>query len=297
MYATCPTNIRRTREDHRHLDRQHATRARDHQRTRFKFSVVCAYSLFSNITIHARWLVDAPNPVDAPSRQKWIDSRTTRAPSEKRLTTKSGISTAQACVDTAIKKRSARTERIRRRWLSTGRQSRTGSGSAEQRQEDRDLHDMWTFDSAVTATRRRARLPHSGYHAFLQGHGSDMRGTLLSAIRYVKPRLVRNGEQTLPRSQRALQGWKKLAPCYARLPLQFVELICHGGDRFPRQLETVSARDYDRLFCCEQQTLFHPRVAWMPSSDIGSFCCVRPNAKFPAALRPSTSERCSTPRG
>ena len=73
--------------------------------------MVCAYSLCCNIAIHARWIASESNPADAPSRQRWIDAHTTCAPGEKRPATKSRITTAQACLDTAITTRSARSER------------------------------------------------------------------------------------------------------------------------------------------------------------------------------------------
>ena len=72
----------------------------------------------------------------------------------------------------------ARTERIRGRPLSAGRQGRTGSDAPELRQEHRDLHDMGTFDSAITATRRGARMPPPGllppriFARARVGHGS-----------------------------------------------------------------------------------------------------------------------------
>ena len=51
-----------------------------------------------------------------------------------------------------------------------------------------------------------------------------MASTLLCAIKHFDPRYGRNGEQTLPRSHRALQGWKRLAPSYARLRQSLVGL-------------------------------------------------------------------------
>ena len=52
----------------------------------------------------------------------------------------------------------------------------------------------------------------------------------------------------MPRYHRFIQGWKKLTPGYARLVLPLVALMCHGDDRPPRQLQTVCARGYYRLF-------------------------------------------------
>ena len=93
-------------------------------------------------------------------------------------------------------------------------QTRTGSDASGLRQEHRDLHDMETFDSATTTI---ARLPPSG---------------LLGPRVCARPRVDTENRRT--RAQFC----------------STISLISgadgHGGDRPPRQLETVCARDYDR---------------------------------------------------
>ena len=64
--------------------------------------------------------------------------------------------------------------------------------------------------------------------AFFQDDGSDMGCTLLMAIRHFEHRFGRRGEQTLPRSHRALQGLKKRSPSFARPPLPIVGLMGTG---------------------------------------------------------------------
>ena len=118
--------------------------------------VVCANSLFCNIAIQARWIASESNLADVPSRQKWIDARTTRAPGEEGPTTKSRLTPAQACLDTAVATRSAHTE--------PSKGVRAGSDGSELRQEHRDSHEVETFDSDATTTRRHtlSQLPPLG---------------------------------------------------------------------------------------------------------------------------------------
>ena len=139
-------------EDHCHLHRQHATRARDHQRTRFKFSShsVLSCCVCIHIAIHARWIASESNRADAPSLQKRINARTTCAPCEERLTTKSRVTTALACVDTC----------------SHGRHSLAAQSASEGGRsplEDKAVQQATLLGFAksiatFTATRRRARL-------------------------------------------------------------------------------------------------------------------------------------------
>ena len=64
-------------------------------------------------------------------------------------------------------------------------------------------------------------------HAFLQGHGSD-RSQVVISDQHFEPSFGRNGEQTLPRSHRALQRW--------------CGVDGHGGDLPPWKLETSRSR-------------------------------------------------------
>ena len=120
-----------------------------------------------------------------------------------------------------------------------------------------------------------------------------MKATLSSAVKHFEPRFGRNGEQTLPRSRRALQGWRKFAPVNARPPLPTVGLVDgHGRNRPPCQLETVRARDDDRPFrlpatqrvahASGTQIQYHPNQVWTPDSGTGVSSGVRPSAMFPA---------------
>ena len=84
-------------------------------------------------------------------------------------------------------------------------------------------------------------------NAFLQGHGSDVGATLFSVIKHFELRFGRNGEQTLPCSHRALQGWKKLAPSNAPQPLPLVGLMAVVGTALHAKLRLFRARDCDRL--------------------------------------------------
>ena len=129
--------------------------------------MVCAYSLCCNIAIHARWIASESNPADAPSRQRWIDAHTTCAPGEKRPATKSRITTAQACLDTAITTRSARSER-------GGRSPLEDNGAPE-------LHDHGALKGWKKLTPSYARLPPN---CRVDGHCV---GLLLQATDLVPP--------------------------------------------------------------------------------------------------------------
>ena len=119
--------------------------------------VVCAHS---NIAIHARWIASESHPADAPSRQKWINACTTRAPVKK--------GSRQSPESRLLRSASIRQSRhaLLVQDASEGGCSppkdKVRSDASELRQEHRDLHDMVTFNSAVTTTRRRARVPPSG---------------------------------------------------------------------------------------------------------------------------------------
>ena len=137
--------------------------------------VVCAYSLFCNISIEARWIASESNLADAPSRQQGLDARATRAPGEDKLTTQTKVASPQTSV-CAIATHSAGSQRDHWRPLFAGRHSCARSDFSELRQEHRGLHDMGTFE--VASTRRLARLPLS--RVFFQGYWADMGATLLS---------------------------------------------------------------------------------------------------------------------
>ena len=149
----------------------------------------CAHKACSaTCATHARWIASESNPADAPSQQKWIDARTTHAPCEEELTTKSRITPAQVCFDTAIASRSGRTERYRGKPLSIRRQIRTGSDFSDLRQEPCEFF-------------------------------------LLSAFRHVKPHFGQNGEQTLPRSHGPPRKWMELTSSCARQLFPFMGLM------------------------------------------------------------------------
>ena len=219
-------------EDHCHLHRQHATRARDQQRTRFKFSShsVLSCCVCIHIAIHARWIASESNRADAPSLQKRINARRTCAPCEKRLTTKSRVTTALACVDTAVTDGTVWPPRAhpkevalhwktkpysKRRFWATPRASRP-------LQLPGDVLDC--------------TLPDYFDHAVLQGHGSDLGAAQLSALKHDEPVLGRNREKTSPRPHSSSRMEETRAQLHSSS-----SPICgadgHGGDCLPRQLE------------------------------------------------------------
>ena len=200
-----------------------------------------------------------------------MGARTTRAPCEEELTTKSSITPTQACLDTAVASRSAHTERSRGKPLSTERQNRAGSDVSELRQE------IATFTTWRPST---APLQQPGdaldchfldpfNHAFLQGHGSDTRGALLSTIRHVKRSLGRNREQTLPRSHGPPFKVEGAHTQFCSTTLAIRGTNGHREDRFLRQFEIVCARDYDRLLGLPATQRLAHTAAGFPVDDRG----------------------------
>ena len=151
--------------------------------------------------------------------------------------------------------------------------SRAGSNASEPRQEHRDLHDMGTFDSAATATRRRAWLPPSGplrprmFARARVGHGSHA-----VVIDQTQSSIVSVETENRPCRDHT-ERFKGRSDSY-QIILFFLSQFGHGGSRSPRQLETVCARDYDRLDrlfrlpanCsrCKRQIMYHLKHAWVP---------------------------------
>ena len=60
---------------------------------------------------------------------------------------------------------------------------------------------------------------------FLEGHGAPKGDRLWAAIKHLAPQYEHRGELVLPRSMRALRGWRRLVPQKTRRPLPW-SIVC-----------------------------------------------------------------------
>ena len=143
--------------------------------------------------------------------------------------------------EAAIASHPASTQSIRDRPLAAGGQSRAGSDAAELRQEHHDLHDMGTFDDAITTTRRHSRLPHLGL----------LRPRVLARPRvgqgsHAELRFGRNGRTGLATIKQRSSRMEDTSTLDLNLPL--VELMAMVGTAVHANLRVFALAFCDLLF-------------------------------------------------
>ena len=74
---------------------------------------------------------------------------------------------------------------------------------------------------------------------YFRGFNHEAGDTLLSALRYASPVLTSEGKGTLPRMQRSLRGFRRLAPGASRCPIPFYGMTAMVGAAFFLKLEKL----------------------------------------------------------